>query len=445
MKKIYLITLSTLLTAASLKAQTPCATGRYASDTFTNVTTTSNVVFGSNITASGTTQSLTMDIYQPTGDIETNRPLIVWAHGGSFIGGTKTDADMVALSQAFTKKGYVCASINYRLGLTPFDSVGAVKAVLRAVQDMKASVRFFYKDKLTTNTYKIDTTNIFIGGSSAGAITALHMAYLDKSCEVNYYINPTNLLALGGMEGYSGNQCYSSKIKGVINLCGALGRYGWIQPGDVPFVSLHGTIDGTVKYNRGFAAPLGIQLILLDGSRMLNAQANAIGVNNPFYTWYGKDHVPYAGTTAANIAYMDTTVKFIRDFLISNLGCTNAPLINPNTPSQNANLYAYTTCTTNVLMTCGSPGVVSINELSNNSIISSVYPNPSDNEMMIEFANSNTTHRIELFDVTGKLISYNETEQSNFMIKKNTISEGLYFLKITTKTGNTTTQKIIFK
>jgi acetyl esterase/lipase len=106
-----------------------------------------------------------MDIYQPTGDIETNRPLIVWAHGGSFIGGTKTDADMVALSQAFTKKGYVCASINYRLGLTPFDSVGAVKAVLRAVQDMKASVRFFYKDKLTTNTYKIDTTNIFIGGN----------------------------------------------------------------------------------------------------------------------------------------------------------------------------------------------------------------------------------------------------------------------------------------
>jgi hypothetical protein len=96
-------------------------------------------------------------------------------------------------------------------------------------------------------------------------------------------------------------------------------------------------------------------------------------------------------------------------------------------------------------MTCGSPGVVSINELSNNSIISSVYPNPSDNEMIIEFANSNTTHRIELFDVTGKLISYNETEQSNFIIKKNTISAGLYFLKITTKTENTTTQKIIFK
>jgi alpha/beta superfamily hydrolase len=384
-----------------------------------------------------------MDIYQPTGDLETNRPLIIWAHGGSFISGSSTNGDVVALSQAFAKKGYVCVSINYRLGLTPFDSIGSVRAVLRAVQDMKASVRYFYKDKLTTNTYKVDTNNIFVGGSSAGAITALHLAYLDKTCEINYYITPSSLVALGGMEGYSGNQCYSSKVKGVINLCGALGRYGWIEPNDVPFCSMHGTIDGTVKYNRGQVNP-GIPLLLLDGSRMLNAQANAIGVNNPFYTWYGKDHVPYAGTTASNIAYMDTTVKFIRDFLISNLGCTNAPLINPNTPSQTANLYAYTTCNTNVLMTCGSPGVVSINELTDHSIISSVYPNPSDNEMMIEFVNSNTTHQIELFDVNGKLISSNETEQSNFMIKKNAISSGLYFLKITTKTGNTTTQKIIF-
>ena len=123
MKKIYLIALSTVASLGLLKSQTPCSTGRYASDTFTNVTTTSNIVFGSNIAANGSTTSLTMDVYQPTGDIETKRPLIIWAHGGSFIGGSKTDADVVALSQAFTKKGYVCVSINYRLGLTPFDSV----------------------------------------------------------------------------------------------------------------------------------------------------------------------------------------------------------------------------------------------------------------------------------------------------------------------------------
>lgn len=439
MNKIYLLTLSTLFTAASIKAQNPCATGRYAADTFTNVTTTSNVTYGANVKANGGNQTLTMDIYQPTGDVETARPLIVWAHGGSFLAGSSTDGDVVALSQAFAKKGFVCVSINYRLGLTPFDSTGAIKAVLRAVQDMKASVRFFYKDKLTTNTYKIDTNNIFIGGSSAGAITALQYAYLDKSCEVNYFISPSVLSTMGGMEGYSGNQCYSTKIKGVINLCGALGRYGWIEPGDVPFCSMHGTIDGTVKYNRGVVNP-GIPLIVLDGSRMLKEQANALGINNPFYTWYGKDHVPYSSSQL----YMDTTINFVRDFLISRLGCPNPGLLAENTPAQTANLYAFTTCTTNVQMTCDVPGFVGIKEMSHD-IISSVYPNPSDNDMTIAFANTNTSHHIELFDITGKSISSDVTEQPTFIIKKNNISAGLYFLKVTDKSGATTTQKIVFK
>ena len=439
MNKIYLLALSTLFTATTIKAQSPCGTGRYASDTFTNVTTTSGVVYGANIKANGQNQSLTMDIYQPTGDIETARPLIVLAHGGSFMFGSSTNSDVVTLCQAFAKKGYVCASINYRLGLTPFDSIGAVRAVLRAVQDMKASVRFFYKDKLTNDTYKIDTNNIFIGGSSAGAITALHMAYLDKSCEINYYLTPANLSLLGGMDGYSGNQCYSTKVKGVINLCGALGRYGWIEPGDVPLVSMHGTIDGTVKYNRGQVNP-GIPLIVLDGSRMLKEQANALSITNPFYTWYGQDHVPFASSAL----YMDTTINFVRDFLISQLGCTDPALLAQNTPAQTATLYNYTVCTTHVQMTCASPGFVGINELSNTNIISKVFPNPSDYDMTIEFSNTNTSHHIELLDITGKVISSDVTEQSTFKIKKNTTSAGLYFLKVTTKAGESTTQKVIF-
>ena len=438
MKIIYSLVLLAIINLSAIKAQSPCSTGRYANDTFTNVTTTSNIVYGSNITSSGSAQSLTMDIYEPTGDVETNRPLIIWAHGGSFVGGSKTDSDVLTLSQRFAKKGFVCVSINYRLGLSTFDSVGAVKAVLRAVQDMKASIRFFYKDKLTTNTYKIDTNNIFIGGSSAGAITALHVAYLDKSCEVNPYIDDATLTSLGGMSGYSGNQCYSSKFKGVISLCGALGKYGWIEPGDIPFCTMHGNSDGTVNYSRGLATPLGIPLIVLDGSRMLNKQANAIGVTNPFYTWYGQNHVPYASSTA----YMDTTVSFVRDYLISRLGCTNTPSLSPNTPYGSATLYSYSTCTANVVLNCAAVGV---KELTRNSIITDLFPNPSDDEMTIVFENNNNSYHIELFDITGKIISSDITYQSIFKIKKNSISAGLYFLKITNKSGESTTRKIIFK
>lgn len=443
MKKIYLLACTALLSLGSITAQTLCSTGRYAADTFTAYTTTTGVVYGSNIKSTGGAQSLTMDIYQPAGDVETARPLIIMAHGGSFQTGTSADADVKTICQRFAKKGYVCASINYRLGFYPLDSVNAIKAVLRAVQDMKASVRFFYKDRATTNTYKIDTTNIFVGGSSAGAITALHMAYLDKSCEINYYITPTVLSTLGGIDGYSGNQCYSQKIKGVINLCGALGRYGWLEAGDVPFVSMHGTADATVKYNRGMVNP-GVPLIVLDGSRMLKEQANALGITNPCYTWYGQDHVPYANSSNPT-AYMDSTVSFIRDYLVTRLGCTDAPLLAANPTAETATLYAYTSCTTNVAMTCAAPGFVSVNELSTNAVISSVYPNPSDNEMTIEFSNTNTTHRIDLVDITGKTISSDFTEQSSYRLKKNNLSAGLYFLKVSDKSGATITQKVIFK
>ena len=437
MKKIYSLTIATFSLFSQLNAQTPCASGRYATDVFTNVTTTSNVVYGSNVSAGGGTTSLNMDIYQPTGDVETNRPLIIWAHGGSFIGGTKTDGDMVSLSQAFAKKGFVCASINYRLGLTPFDSVGAVKAVLRAVQDMKASIRFFYKDKQTTNTYKIDTNNIFIGGSSAGAITALHTAYLDKSCEVNYYINPTDLTTLGGMDGYSGNQCYSSKIKGVINLCGALGRYGWIQSGDVPFCSLHGTNDGTVKYNRGFAAPLGIQLILLDGSRMLKEQANAVGVTNPFYTWYGKDHVPYVSSTT----YMDSTIKFVRDFLVTTIGCSETPFFNPNTPTGVANLYPMSACTTNVTLSCSPVGISELEQ----QTMWNVYPNPATDKFTIQLDELKAQGKIEIFDLTGKLIYSQNINTKSIEINTKDFDAGIYFIKINQKELITTKKIIIEK
>lgn len=431
MKKIYLLAIAVITAAGAIKAQTPCTSGRYAADTFTSITTNSGIAYGSNTTISGSTQILTMDVYQPAGDVEPNRPLIIWAHGGSFIGGSSTDGDVVKLSQSFAKKGFVCVSINYRLGFFPFDSVNAVKAVLRAVQDMKASIRFFYKDKLTLNAYKIDTNNIFIGGSSAGAVTALHTVYLNKSCEINPYISPTTLASLGGMNGYSGNQCYSSKVKGVINLCGGIGNYGWIEAGDLPFCSMHGTIDGTVNYSRGKA----ISLVYLDGSRMLKQQANVLGISNPFYTWYGQDHVPYASSTP----YMDTTISFVRDYLISRLGCTNPPLLLQNTPSGTATLTAYTGCTTNIVPSCA----VGIFESSNGIISFDIFPNPSNSDVTISFENQNTNYKIEIFDLSGKLIISTITNQNTYHVYKNTLNSGVYFIKITDSEGKYSVKKLL--
>ena len=119
----------------------PCTSGRFSSDVFQNVTTTSNITYGANNSYTGANTTLKMDFYEQAGDIMSARPLIIWIHGGSFIGGSKTDGDMVTFSQRFAKKGYVCASIDYRLGFFPFDSANAVKAVVRAVQDSRAALK----------------------------------------------------------------------------------------------------------------------------------------------------------------------------------------------------------------------------------------------------------------------------------------------------------------
>ena len=438
MNKIYLTLITALFSVVSF-AQTVCNNGRYSSTVYSTLSSTASIPFGASKAFSGSTQTLTLNFYEPAGDTAHFRPLIIWAHGGSFVGGTKDDQDVTELCQRFAKRGFICASINYRTGFFPFDSTGIVPALLRAVQDMKASIRFFYKDRATTNTYKVDTNNIFIGGSSAGAITALHVAYLNKTCEINPYINQTTLAASGGINGTSGNQCYSSRVKGVINLCGALGKYGWIETGDVPLCSMHGTADGTVIYGQGKANP-GFPTLYMDGSRMIQAGIGATGVAHSFYTWYGADHVPYAGTTATEIAYMDTTEKFVRDYLISRLACTNPPLLLPNTPAGTVTPYAYTGCTVNVAMACD----VSIKETENNAILEELYPNPSSQFVTVVFKNAGEDHTITLTDMTGKIIQTERTKEKNYIIHKNDLANGIYFLKAVNERGEYSVKKIMF-
>lgn len=418
------LVLSLILSSAAF-AQTPCQSGRYAGDVYSNVTVSSNIVYGSNTSFSGSTTSLNLDFYEPAADTSVARPLIIWAHGGSFLGGSKTDADVQELSNRFAKKGYVCASINYRTGFFPIDSANAIKAVLRATQDLKASIRFFYKDRATTNTYKIDTNRIFIGGSSAGALMALHVAYLDQECEISDYINSTNLAALGGLEGASGNPGYSTNVIGVINLCGALGRYSWLEAGDVPLVSLHGTNDGTVKYNRAIVNP-GVPLMYLDGSRMLIERSCALNHPHKLYTFYGAPHVPYAGTGATQVAYMDTTANFVRDFLIQRLGCTDMDLQAANAPAETANLYAINYCDGSPVDEVCLPLGLAENDKENEMTL---YPNPASSQVTIHYE-SEGLKTISVIDLSGRIVMNSEMNGSGDVLSVRDLKKGTYFVRV---------------
>lgn len=267
------------------------------------------------------TMDLDVDIYQPVGDTLSKRPLIIWAFGGSFVFGSSLSPDIVTLCEEFTKMGYVNASIDYRLTTDLIwnnNTDNAYKAVMKAAHDMKAAIRFFYKDAATSDVYRIDTSRIFIGGVSAGGIAAVHVAYLDEISEVpsliyNEYINN------GGLEGNSGNPGYSSDVAGVINLCGALLDTTMMKSGDEPLVSLHGTNDGTVPYNAALITTLGVNLFIHGSSSMHDHADNNINLYNEFYSWQGAGHTPFV----SDADYMDTTVQFVRDFLYTRVCPSN--------------------------------------------------------------------------------------------------------------------------
>lgn len=304
-----------LLHAATAQAQHPlCDQNRFLNEVFSDFNETEDIIYGRNARYNGDSVNLFMDIYQPVGDTATRRPVVILAHGGTFISGDKDSPEVTPILESLARKGYVGVSISYRLDNVlslPLSDDNAISAVVRAQQDGRAAIRYLRRSFAEMgNPYGIDTSMIFIGGSSAGAVLSVHSQYAD-SAEVVSFPELTNtqiVTDLGGAEGNSGNPGYSSRAAGVINLCGALGNAEWINTNDPMLISMHGDQDEVVPYAEGaFTFPPAPLNVSLDGSAAMHPVAQDSGLYNRFYTFQGAPHVPYVGDSA----YMDTTINFI--------------------------------------------------------------------------------------------------------------------------------------
>jgi acetyl esterase/lipase len=199
------IATAALVAACSVPPPPGDAPLRYRDVIFPNLTVTTGLVYGSAPDLSGNPVTLTLDMYQPTGDTQGSRPAIVLVHGGGFISGDSTNSAMVKMANAFAKRGYVAVSINYRLlgdgncAKEDPPSQQCVNAAFAAQHDAQAAVRWL---RANAATYRVDPTRIAIGGGSAGAVTALAVA-----------VNSTD-------PGDSGNPGYSSKVGGAISISG---------------------------------------------------------------------------------------------------------------------------------------------------------------------------------------------------------------------------------
>ena len=394
--------LALLLCVASLQAATAqidTTRGRYYQPIFPAVTVTPDVPYGSAVTFSGATQTLLMDIYQPTGDTEAQRPVIIFAHQGGFVTGTRTDRYMVDVCTRFARLGYVTASIEYRLGFAftglaaPADTPQVARAAIRGMQDMRAAVRFFRKDAATTNTYRVRPDYIVVGGSSAGGFIALQVGYLDKASEVPTYVD---LASLGGIEGQSGNPEYSSAILAVLNLSGATESPSVIEAGNAPLLSVHGTVDRTVPYLQGRVGSV-LPPKYVYGSGRLHPRAAALGIRNTLVTLRGAGHVPFEN----NAAYADTTFRAIRDFL--------RPILRqPGTVVTAAALGT-------------APAAPS----------AQAYPVPTDDAVRVVLPEAwRLPLEAQLLDITGRVVRTVNPNVRNVEILRGALRAGIYSLKI---------------
>jgi poly(3-hydroxybutyrate) depolymerase len=323
MKKI-----TTLLTLTLFSALTFAqCNGRYQTEIFSLVTKTTV-----NYSDVYTDNAHKMDIYTPDGDTETNRPLIIFIHGGTFIAGDKANSDCVDFCEKFAKMGYVTASVNYRIAdPVSFFTQESIQyeTVLKAVADVKGAIRYFRYDYATINSYNIDTNTIFVGGSSAGAITAIHLAYIDDISDLSSASTIIDLQSLannnGGIDGDVGYSLYSSQVSGVISFAGGIHNINWIDGDDEPLVSVQGDNDGTVDYNCNQAAGGAIDLILC-GSGEMHPQANTINIINEHLLLSGSDH-DWFSSGNSDIRFVDA-LEFTAEFLYPLLPCDNTTPVN---------------------------------------------------------------------------------------------------------------------
>lgn len=248
----------------------------------------SDIVYASGAVRSPTVGEidLYLDVYRPAdANLPILRPGFILIHGGGFTGGSKTNATMVSLGNAYAARGYVAASISYRLvgddppteALANDPSSAQSVAAAAARVDAARAVEWM-RDNAAS--YGIDPDRIAMGGYSAGAITSMGTAYRDA-----------------GVDG--------ADVQAVLSLSGGLyGLESIIEADEAPLIMIHGTADPTVSFSLAEA---------------IEAQALSVGLIHEFYPLEGVGH----GTPSVLVSKVVdgiTLADRIRNFFYVHLG-----------------------------------------------------------------------------------------------------------------------------
>ena len=161
-------------------------------------------------------RSMKLDLYVPEkGDGPF--PMIVWVHGGGWLGGDKSDCPLLNLG--YCQRGYATASVSYR-----FSSESPFPAQL---EDVKGAIRWI---RANAKEYNIDPNRIGVIGASAGGhlVSLLGVTGKTRQFDVGEHLDQ------------------SSEVQAVCNIFGPtdfLNYFQYLEEGTDLTNSLHGMVD----------------------------------------------------------------------------------------------------------------------------------------------------------------------------------------------------------
>ena len=183
------------------------------------------------------TLQLYLDFYTPE-HVNDSTICLVYVFGGGFIGGHRDGKWEKAYFKQLVDKGFMVASIDYRLGLIGAKNIGVLntdpveKAVYMATEDAISALHYLLEH---AKDLKVNKDYIVMIGSSAGAITSLQVDYAMCNGFLNSDILPEDF-----------------RLAGVVSYAGAIfsheGKVQYRNREPAPTMMFHGTMDNLVSY-----------------------------------------------------------------------------------------------------------------------------------------------------------------------------------------------------
>lgn len=454
--------------------------------------------------------NLRFDLYQPSQSVDTEeaRPLVVYLHTGNALpppfngspNGLRTDSCAVEICTRMARRGYVAASISYRLGWNPLAETleerrgQLLNAIYRALHDTRQFIRVMKADAAGANAHRIDPSRIIVIGEGTGGYMALANATLDKPAELfiekfrpdpfNPNVSYVDTLVVGNLEGFGGlltlyrPNGFSSTSHFCVNMGGALADNSWLEAGDVPMVSFHTLFDPFAPFTEGtvIVPTTGEPVVPVNGPNTFMPLVHQYGNNWPFQN-LGSDPFTDAARSRYGNTYdeetLDTNLEGLFPVLRprwpapatdesspwqwwdpdSQLAQSPSPIpgltvhqvslaSNPDMSPTKARTYIDT------VMAYANPRIVCALQLGpcavTNVTIDETAPIATGVEVFPNPATDRVTitsqaapiERYELFDMNGRLLGANTVNSDRIILERQGLQAGVYFVHLVFEQGS---------